>query len=395
MRRQSLSVVILNALCYLLWLSQQQLCHAQLTTTPTTHDMRAIAGNACFGMWAKPGEIFTVPVFVDLAKVLESDSNFQNDVGVSLSSMTTVSMMGVMAPSLYNESRIEPVPLASIRIQNPQQFSIFKSKVLDKTEKLAVPEIKQELYTRRYEWDKEKKDSWLKERNVSFILDNDTFVTAQYGQSMKALLLPEKSDQKPRWSEHVSKFSGSHAAAAIDGVQFRELMKNEIAKRPPRAGMEALIVMSFMNILDSADVGYISATYKDGINVTGVAISADEASAKQFKGSLDGLIGLGKGFLPVLKAQIEGLKQFPPEETKQIYVDIEATVNSLKVTQSGKETTIEIQASAAATKHCVSLITALIKEDFERREKYRKEFEERRKKLEEQSKQTQPEDATK
>ncbi len=40
MRGKSLTIVVLNTLCWLLWLCQQQYCHAQLVATPTTHDMR-------------------------------------------------------------------------------------------------------------------------------------------------------------------------------------------------------------------------------------------------------------------------------------------------------------------------------------------------------------------
>ncbi len=106
-------------------------------------------------------------------------------------------------------------------------------------------------------------------------------------------------------------------------------MKNEIA-RHATTWHGSTDRHSVVNVLDSADVGYISATYKDGISVTGVAISADEVAAKQFKGSVDGLVGLGKGFLRYSNHKSKVSSNFH-RGNQQIYVDIEAIVNSLKV----------------------------------------------------------------
>jgi hypothetical protein len=361
MRRAFQNVLILSLavawFCCIASFSQ-----AQLAGTPAAHDLRTITANTAFGVWSKPSEIVAVPALAPLAKMLEDDPNFKRDLGISFSAMKHASMNLSFIPDA-GTMELRPVGVSAIVIPDPAQFQIFTSKQLANAEPLKADGVQQSLLIKRPNWNKEPKTDWTEEYGVMTKFDAQTFVSADLGLGLANLLKSNPSSTQPSWqSLLVKNAANKHVSGAVDLIKIREMMKKQMAGRPQPQGMEGLIFNSVSTLWESADYAVISADLSNGIVINGQAVSANEESAKRFKGTLDGLIGLGKGFLPTVKQQLAQLDRQSPGMGTKLYAEIEAVVNSIKLNQTGTDTTLSISMSQESMNLLVTTMIPMIQQ---------------------------------
>jgi hypothetical protein len=183
-------------------------------------------------------------------------------------------------------------------------------------------------------------DAW-KISDVFIFPDDRTLVYSQHGAVLVGALNQLKPGAAaPAWAKPYEPATKFPLAAFVDVKQAREIIKAATGGRPPE-GPNGMIYGMLSPLWEKADMAVVALDTGDGLKLTVVAHSPDADSAKALKGSLDGLLAMGKGFLPGVKGQTAQLDMLKPGLGTQLYGDLEKAVNELSITQTGAMTVIK------------------------------------------------------
>ena len=193
-------------------------------------------------------------------------------------------------------------------------------------------------------------DAW--KISDAFVLPDDrTMLFSQQGAVMVSVLDQLKPGAAaPAWAKQYDAAAKFPVSAFVDLKQAREMIKAMTGGAPP-PGQAGMIFNMVAPLWEKADLAVVALDTGDGLKLTIVAHSADAAAAQALKGSLDGLIAMGKGMLPLVKAEAPKLDMLKPGLGAQLYGDLEKAVSELSVTNNGTMTIVKfaIQQQTLAT----------------------------------------------
>lgn len=193
-------------------------------------------------------------------------------------------------------------------------------------------------------------DAW-KSSDTFVFPDDRTMLFSQYGAVLVGVLEQLKPGAAaPAWAKQYEAAARFPLAAYLDVKQLRELINAATGGRPPE-GPDAMMFGMVSPLWEKADMAVVALDTGDGLKLTIVAHSPDAAAATALKGSLDGLLAMGKGMLPKMKAEAANLDRLKPGLGAQLYGDLEKAVSELSVTTNGTMTIVKfgIQQQTLAT----------------------------------------------
>jgi prepilin-type processing-associated H-X9-DG protein len=309
--------------------------------TSAPFDLQNVAEKPLAVVWSRPQEHLKNPVLAELFKFFsEAPPNPRDKEMISnIAQVDAVRMSFGAARSAWSPKPI-PQAVTLIHTTNPAAAtSLLKSMTAGQEEK-TTPEWKSPIYTGKPfgpPGEVPDPNAWKLQRGVTQ-LDPQTIVQTDNIELMLKTLTTKP--EAPVWAADLAAIANPQSLYLVDLAQFRELIKDE--KGPPGAGMEAMIFNSVKPLWEQADYAFMKIDTTQGLQIAAFAKSPNTESAQRFKGALEGLIAMGKGFLPMAKQGLAQLNQVMPGQGDQLYSDLEALVASIKIIQSDTKTVMTL-----------------------------------------------------
>ena len=334
------------------------------------HDLRFIADKPLVAIWSRPNEHLTNPVLAELFKALQETA--PPDVQVAFrQAIPKLDLMRMSLSMGRSEWSDQPIPraVAIYHFTDPAAATVMFDNMSKGLEAKTTPELKSPIYTRKpYVPDAgspvEVEKDWKLGMGVTQ-LNPQTIVQADSIEKMLQVLAPAAAATPPAWSNDLTALAKTQSTLFIDLTQVRELMKKE-GPPPGQGGMEGMIFNSVKALWEQADYAFISLDTTNGIVISAQAQSPTAEAAQRFKGALDGLIGLGKGFLPMAKQMSAQLNQQTPGMGDLLYTELESLVNGMQITQTGMQTKMTLGVKQETLARVPALVLPAIKQARER-----------------------------
>jgi hypothetical protein len=227
---------------------------------------------------------------------------------------------------------------------------------------------------------KPEEDKW-KLRSGTVQLDPQTIASGDTVEKLIAVVSAKAPAAAGAWGSDFNSLAAAQSLMLVDTSKLRAMLAEEFKRRPPPTqGPEAAIFGLAKPLWEDSDYAILTLDTKDGIKLTGLAKSATPEAAQKFKGALDSLLGMGKGFMPLLKAFMQQMPGKNPAEVDKIYQELETAINGMTITVDGSTTKLSLNIKQDAVNQVVaSIFVPLLEEEEkrmkERRERFKKEAE--------------------
>ena len=331
------------------------------------HDQRYIADKPLLAVWSHPNEHLANPVLAELLKAVQeiAPPDAQAVMSGAIPKLDLMRLSLSMGRTPWSE---KPMPrgVSLYHFTDPAAATLLLNNMSKGLEAKTTPELKSPIYTLKpFEHDlgtpgQPQKD-WKLSMGVTQ-LNPQTIVQAESVEKMLQVLSPA-TGAAPAWGNDLAALAKTQSTMFIDLMQIREMIKGE--KGPP-GGIEAMIFNSVKALWEQADYAFISIDTTNGIVVSAQAQSPTAEAAQRFKGALEGLIGLGKGFLPMAKQMSAQLNQQTPGMGDLLYTELESLVNGIQITQAGMQTKMTLGIKQETLARVPGLVLPAIKQARER-----------------------------
>lgn len=352
-------------------------------------EARYVPEKSIFGLLARPSAILQNPELNKLYKLAQTmrDALPERELGTEFANVELV-VVGMTMPESAQPMAGPGVPTILLRTKDAAAMKTISAKairpeMLKKTlpgttaEAFVAPKPRvnfggaNKMTTEAYEkleaeaeQAAKDPDAW-KISDAMVFPDDRTMVFSQHGADLVGVLNQIKPGAAaPAWAKQYEPATKFPLAAFVDLKQGRELIKAATGGRPPE-GPNGMVFGMLSPLWEQADMAVIALDTGDGLKLTIVAHSPDEAAAAALKGSLEGLLAMGKGMLPPVKAQSAQLDMLKPGLGAQLYGDLEKAVNELSITQTGPVTVIKFAIQQQTLATITSTIVPLIEKTQE------------------------------
>lgn len=309
--------------------------------TAAPFDLQNVADKPLAVLWSRPQEHLKNPVLAELYKfVAEAPPNPRDKA--MFTNMAKVDSMRVSFGAARSAWSPKPIPQAVVIYHTTEPAAatgIFNALSAGQEEK-TTPEWKSPIYTNKpFAAPGEQTDpnAWKLQSGVTQ-LDPQTVIQTDNIELMIKTIGAKPT--APAWAADLAAIANPQSLYLVDLAQFRDMIKDE--KGPQGGGMEAMIFNSVKPLWEQADYAFVKIDTTQGIQIAAFAKSPNAESAQRFKGSLEGLLAMGKGFLPIAKQGLAQLNQMMPGQGDQLYSDLEALVASIKITQTDTKTILTL-----------------------------------------------------
>jgi hypothetical protein len=311
-----------------------------IAQTAVPHDLQNIADKPLVAFWSRPSEHLKNPVLAELHKFITESAPPSRDRAllVNLPKIDSLRVSVGQSRSLWSmEPSSQPVIIyhTTDAAASSEIFKILSSGLDAKT----TSELKSPIYTHKpFGPPSEQTDpnAWKLQRGVTQ-LDPQTIVQSDNIELLLKTLTAKPIS--PPWAGDFVTLAQAQSVYLFDLVQFRELLKDEGG---PQGGIEMMVFNSVKALWEQADYAFVKLDTTQGVQLSAFAKSSNAESAQRFKGALEGLIALAKGFLPIAKQELAKLNQIAPGQGDQLYSELEALATSIKVTQNGTQTLLTL-----------------------------------------------------
>jgi len=304
------------------------------------HDLQHVADKPLLVFWMRPAEHLKNPVLTELFNFISAAPPSPRDKAM-FENLAKIDWMRFSLGQAKTAWSPKPIPQSVIiyHTTEPTAASAIFKVLSAGLEEKTTPEWKSPIYTHKPfgpPGEQTDPNAWKMQRGITQS-DPQTVVQTDHIELMlktvgaKPAALPWEADLT-----HPS-LGQAQSLYLVDLAQVRELIK-DVKGPPPGAGMEAMIFNSVKPLWEQADYAFLKIDTTQGIQISAFAKSVNAESAQRFKGALEGLVALGKGFMPMAKQGLAQLNQVMPGQGDQLYSDLEALVASIKVTQSDTKT---------------------------------------------------------
>ncbi len=321
------------------------------------HDLRYIADKPLVAIWSHPNAHLANPVLAELVKLVQEMAP-PEATAMSSGALLKLDLMRLslsMGRSPYSD---KPVPrvVSIYHFTDPAAAVILLNNMSKGLAGKTIPEIASPIYSRTPAGQTE--EAW--KLNMGFTqLNPQTVVQAESIEKMIEVLKPATA-AAPAWASDLTALSKTQSTMFIDLVQIRDQLK-QAGPSPGQGGMEGMIFNSVKPLWEQADYACINLDTTNGIQLSAQATSPTAESAQRFKGSLEGILGLAKGFLPTAKQATQQLNLMTPGLGDMAYTELENLVNSIKITQDGMQTKLTLGISQETLAKVPALLLPAIK----------------------------------
>lgn len=330
------------------------------------HDMRFIADKPLVAIWSHPNEHLANPVLAELVKALQdvAPPDAQAVIGTAIPKMDLMRVSMSMGKNAYSDQP-RPIGVSLFHFTDPAAATVLLNNMSKGLETKTAPEFKSPVYYRK-PWSApgEAEKDWKLGMGVTQ-LNPQTVVNSESVEKMLQVLTPAAATTPPAWSNDLATLAKTQSTMFIDLVQVRDEMK-QAGPPPGQGGMEGMIFNSVKSLWEQADYAFVSLDTTNGIQLSAQAQSPNAESAQRFKGALDGILGLAKGFLPTAKQAAQQLNQMQPGLGEMAYTELENLVSSIKITQTGTQTKLTLGIPQETLAKVPALILPAIKQARER-----------------------------
>lgn len=358
---------------------------AQLTAPP--HDLKMIADQPVIAIWGRPDVHLKNPALADLFRTILKTGPNQAEIDAVAMAVPKIDLLKVSMSTgkrAWSDNEV-PVPVVVMHTTDAAAAkTIFDSMTRGYKSKtvpgLSVP-IYQYEYTPYVKADGTQEEDKSMLRNGVALLDPQTVVNGESVEKLIQVATAKNPGQAGAWSTDFAAVASSPGLVLFDVVKLRTQLESDFKRRPPPTqGPEAMIFNAVKPLWEESDYALVAVDTTDGIKVSGLAKSATPDAAKRFKGTLEGIVAMGKGFLPLLKPMAEQLNSKTPGQGDKLYKDLETAINDLSITQDGNTTKLTLHLKQDCLNQAVSgVIIPLIEEETKRvnelRERYKAEAE--------------------
>jgi hypothetical protein len=356
--------------------------HAQLNAPP--HDLKMIADQPVIALWARPDVHLKNPALAELFKAMIKTGPEEAQASFG----TTIPKMDLLKVSMNPGKRAwgdeeTPIPVVVMHLTDPAAATALFTGMKKSYKPKTVPGLNVPIY--QYESTPYTKadgtveeDKWMLRNGVAQ-LDPQTIINGQSVEKLIQVATAKSPVSAGAWGSDFAAVASSPSLMLFDVAKLRTQLESDFKRRPPPTkGLEAMIFNAVKPLWEESDYAFLAADTTDGIKLTGLAKSASPDAAKRFKGTLEGIVAMGKGFLPSLKPMLEQFNAKTPGLGEKIYSDLETAVNSVSITQDGTTTKLALHIKQDCLNQVVSgvyipLLEQEYKEREERRERYKAE----------------------
>lgn len=351
------------------------------------YDLKMIADQPIMAIWASPAEHLKNPAAAELFKaILKTGPEGEVEaVAAAIPKLDSLKMSMTLGKRSWSGDREDPVPVVVMHINDTaaakQMFDMMTKRYKPRTiSELSVPVYQYEFTPYPGADGKPEEDKW-KLRSGTVQLDPQTIVSGDTVEKLIAVVSAKEPAAAGAWGSDFKALAPSQSLMLVDTSKLRAMLAEEFKRRPPPTqGPEAAIFGLAKPLWEDSDYAILTLDTKDGIKVTGLAKSATPEAAQKFKGALDSLLGMGKGFMPLLKPLMAQMPGKTSAEVYKIYQDLEAAVNGMTITVDGSTTKLALNIKQDSVNQVVSSIFVPLLEEEEkrmkeRRERYKKEAE--------------------
>jgi prepilin-type processing-associated H-X9-DG protein len=368
-------------------LLSQSLLPAQVAPVP---EARYLPEQTVFGLVVRPSMLLQNPELQKLYKLAQTLPRAlpESELGTEFSNLD-VAVVGMTMPAASLQAGGGPgVPVVMLRTKDAASLKAITAKAIrpdlqkrvlpgTTTEALVDPKPRPQFGGMGKKLDRpitteeakeldakaeaaaQDPDAW-KVSDAFVLPDERTMLFSQHGAELVTVLNQVKPGAAaPAWAKQYEPATKFPLSGFVDLKQVRELIKVFSGGRP-NEGPNGMIFNMVSPFWEKADLAMLALDTGDGLKLTLVAHSPDATAAQGFKGSLEGLIAMGKGMLPLVKAEASKLDMLKPGLGAQLYGDLEKAVSALSVTQNGTMTIVKFtlpqQTLATITATLVPLI---------------------------------------
>ncbi len=373
---------LIAAIALLIALNQLPVAPAQ-----QTHDLKMIADQPIMAIWANPEQHLKNPAAAELFKaILKTGPEGEVEaVAAAIPKLDSLKMSMTLGKRSWSGDREDPVPVIAMHISDTaaakQMFEMMTKRYKPRTiSELSMPVYQYEFTPYPGADGKPEEDKW-KLRSGTVQLDPQTLVSGETVEKLIAVVSAKEPAAPGAWGSDFKALAGSQSLLLVDTSKLRAMLAEEFKRRPPPTnGPEAAIFGLAKPLWEDSEYAFLTLDTTDGIKVTGLAKSATPEAAQKFKGALDSLLGMGKGFMPLLKPLMAQMPGKTTAEVDKIYQELETAVNGMTITVDGSTTKLALNIKQDCVNQVVTnIFVPLLEEEEkrmkERRERYKKEAE--------------------
>jgi len=323
------------------------------------HDTKYIPEKPLVVVWSHPNEHLANPAFAEFFKFAQGTApeKAQNVMKDAIPKFDLLRVSVTMPKPLGDHDgpvSVRPIVVSLMHFTDAPAATLMLETITNGMQPVTIPEWKSPIYTFQghstteapavpgEQAHTEPKANIMSGRGITQFTPQTIAQTDNVGL-MLLVLKPTSAAAEPVWAKDLAELSKTQTTVYLDLTQVREMVKKEAP--PPGQGMEAMIFNSVKSLWEQADYVFVSIDTTNGIQISAQAQSADAESAQRFKGALDGIVALGKGFLPSAKQGAAQLNQIQPGLGDTAYTELENVVNSIKITQTGMQTKVTLGVS--------------------------------------------------
>ncbi len=348
------------------------------------HDLKMVADQPMLVVWARPEQHLKNPAAKELFEaILKTGPEKERDtVGAALPKMDLLKISLSNGKRFYSDGE-EPVPVAVMHFNDEAAAKGMFEMMTKGNKKRDVSELSVPIYQYDFSYpndpDAKKEEEKWKLRSGTAQLDKQTIANGNTVEKLIAVASAKEPAKAGDWGSDFKSLASSQSLMMVDITKFRSILSKELGSHPPRPGTpEAMFLGVAKPLWEEADYAFLTLDTADGIKLTGMAKSATPEAAKKFKEALEAAVGMGKGFMPLLKPLIVQMKVKSADEVDKIYQELDTAVKSLSITQDGTTTKLALNIKQDTVNQVVKgviipLIEAEVKATEERRERWKKE----------------------
>lgn len=230
-----------------------------------------------------------------------------------------------------------------MRFRDPGTAKTILDHLKRESEAKTVPELKFPLYAREpLQFDNKDKPDW-KLGSAAALLDEQTVIQSDTVEQLLNLVAARQAAAtNTPWAKDLAAFRNEQTAVLINLAELRK----EYSKYNFELG-RGLFWKTIQPLWEKAEYSLIGINTTDGIAIRALAHSENEAAAKEFKATLEGLIGMGRSLLPFVKQSLAAEK-YPQEVTDQLQLELEELFKSIMLEQTGQETKLTLKLNLSA-----------------------------------------------
>lgn len=304
------------------------------------HDLRFIADKPLLAIWSHPTEHLKNPVLAALIGEIKRTPPAKGDLSEAFVKMDLLRMSLSLGNSPWTDKPI-PQHATIVHFTDPAATKIFFESVSKGMEARNSEGVAYPIYTRTFAAIPGEPAKDWKLFPSAALLNPSTAVEADTAELLLKVTAPASATAPPAWAKDLATLANTQTTVFIDLVQVRDQMK-EAGPPPGQGGIEGMIFNSVKSLWEQADYAFVSFDTTNGIQLSAQAQSPNAESAQRFKGALEGILALAKGFLPTAKQAAQQLNQINPGLGEMAYTELENLVNSIKITQTGMQTKLTL-----------------------------------------------------